>query len=273
MDFALSKILWTLVAPGNVLTLGLLAGLTVLLAGRRTVGIALVSAGTAGFLAIAVLPLGTWLIAPLESRFERPDPMPDRVDGIIVLGGATDPWRSHLHGEPSVNAAAERVFVLVELLRRYPDARAVYSAGSGSLALPDHRGAPVAREILARLGAPVDRVVWEARPRNTWEDARYSREAVAPQAGETWLLVTSAFHMPRAVGIFRRVGWPVVPVPTDRRAAEAGWGGLDFDLADTLPVVDTAVREWIGLVAYRAMGRTSSLFPAPHVDRDAPVDG
>ncbi|MEQ8965236.1 MAG: YdcF family protein [Azospirillaceae bacterium] len=261
MDFALSKILWSLVAPGNALILGLVAGLIALAVGWRRIGGTLLALSTAGLVAIATLPLGTWLVAPLETRFERPSPMPNRVDGIIVLGGAMDPWRSHLYGEPQVNAAAERLFALAELLRRYPEARAIYTGGSGSLAQPEHRGAPAARDLLDRIGGPTERVTWEADSRNTWENALLSRDLMVPAPGETWLLVTSAFHMPRSMGIFRRVGWPVMPYPTDWRAAEAGARGIDFDLADTLPVVDTAVREWIGLVAYRAMGRTSALFP------------
>jgi uncharacterized SAM-binding protein YcdF (DUF218 family) len=107
-------------------------------------------------------------------------------------------------------------------------------------------------------------MIFEAKSRNTWENAVYIRDLVKPKPGETWLLVTSAGHMPRSVGIFRRVGFPVVPYPVAYRTF---CDGRDFQISastiDKLSMLDFGVREWIGLLAYWATGKSDSLFPAP----------
>ena len=71
--------------------------------------------------------------------------------------------------------------------------------------------------MLERLGLAAGRVIYEERSRNTSENAEFSLAIARPQPGETWLLITSAFHMSRAVGSFRRAGWNVVPYPVDFR--------------------------------------------------------
>ena len=120
-----------------------------------------------------------------------------------------------------------------------------------------------ARAALVQAGIPADRVIYEAESRNTWENAVFSKEMVRPQPGERWVLVTSAMHMPRSVGIFRQVGWEVIPYPVDYRTKHDATPWLRFEFGQNLVILDDAVREWIGLTAYRLMGRTESLFPAP----------
>ncbi|HEY0833780.1 MAG TPA: YdcF family protein [Azospirillum sp.] len=265
MDFIASKVLLALVLPGNLLALLLLAGCVLLFRraerarrlGRRAVALA-----AAGFLVFAVLPVGDWLALPLENRFPKPAP-PDRVDGIIVLGGAVNPPLSASRGEPSVNGAAERILAFAELGRRYPEARLVFTGGSGALWGGTHREAEAMRAALEQAGLDTGRVLFETESRNTWENARFSRPIAEPRAGETWLLVTSAWHMPRAVGVFRRVGWPVLPYPVDHRTRGDGRPYLIFDLGDGLDSAARVLKEWIGLAAYRLMDRTDAPFPAP----------
>ena len=119
------------------------------------------------------------------------------------------------------------------------------------------------RGALRQAGIDPDCVIFETDSRNTWENALFSRRLVEPQPGETWLLVTSALHMPRSVGIFRRVGWEVVPYPVDYRTRRGGHPYLRFEFEKTLSLLHEATREWIGLVSYRLMDRTSALFPGP----------
>jgi uncharacterized SAM-binding protein YcdF (DUF218 family) len=196
--------------------------------------------------------------------------MPNRVDGIIVLGGAVNPPLAANRGEPSVNDAAERILALADLGRRYPDAKLVFTGGSGSLWGGKYREGEVMRAALEQAGLDTGRVQFENESRNTWENAVFSRDLVAPKPGETWLLVTSAWHMPRSVGIFRRIGWPVTPYPVDYRSRDDGKPYLLFELDANLMQAGFAVREWIGLAAYRLMDRTDSLFPAPDA---APAGG
>jgi len=104
----------------------------------------------------------------------------------------------------------------------------------------------------------------EGRSRNTQENARFTLEMVKPKAGERWLLVTSALHMPRSVGCFRNVGFEVDAYPVGwRTSGRADLLLLNGRISDGLIHTDAAVREWVGLLVYWLTGRTSELFPAP----------
>lgn len=264
MSFALSKILWTLAAPGNLLALLLAAGAPLLFAGQRLrrVGRGLVAVAAALALVLLLTPAADWAARPLEERFPRPD-LPERVDGIIVLGGAVDPMMAASRGEPSVTQSAERILVFVELARRHPEARLVSAGGSGLLLHQDAKEDAVTRGVLGQVGFDPGRVLFEAESRNTWENALFSRDLVRPGQGERWVVVTSALHMPRSVGIFRRIGWDVIPYPVDFRSYDRNTPFTGFDMERSLVLFSAAVREWIGLAAYRLMDRTNALFPGP----------
>ncbi len=258
MSFVVSKLLWPIAQPGGLALLLLVVGAGLLWLGRARAGRVLVGVAALVLVGFGVLPAGDWLIRPLEQRFAAA-PLPERVDGIVVLGGAVQPVQTAIHGRPALNDAAERMTAFVGLARRHPEAKLVFTGGSGSLLTQGLKEAAVARALFAELGLDPDRVVYEAESRNTWENAVLTKALVAPAPGETWVLVTSAFHMPRSMGIFRKVGWPVLPHPVDFRAGAGGWR---FALPDE--TVAVAVHEWLGLLAYRALGRTDALFPGPN---------
>lgn len=258
--FVLSKLFWGVAAPGNLLMLVALAGVARLWRSHRRRGFGLVAASNLALLAIAVLPLGQWALIPLELRFPVP-PLPARIDGVIVLGGAVEPEISHDHGQVALNDAAERLVEGLALLRRYPQAKLLLSGGDASLARRGLDEASTARTLFLEQGIAADRIIVESRSRNTFENAFYGRELVKPQPGQVWLLVTSAAHMPRAVGCFRRLGWDVTPYPVDYRTET--YPRIGFSLSEHLADLDVAMKEWIGLVAYRLLGHTDALLPAP----------
>ncbi len=263
LSFVLSKLLWGFANPGNALVLALALG-ALLLRGRRwrRTGERVVAVVALLFLAVTFTPLAAFVALPLENRFPHIDP-PERVDGIIMLGGAVNPPITADRGDPSVNDAAERLLAFADLVRRNPDARAVFTGGSGRLLGQAMKEDVSTRAALAQAGIPEGRVIYETLSRNTWENAVLSRDLVAPGPGERWVLVTSAMHMPRSVGIFRRVGWTVIPYPVDYRTRHDGRPYLSFETDRPLTVLGDAVREWIGLAAYRLMDRTDGLFPGP----------
>ncbi|MGY3458544.1 uncharacterized SAM-binding protein YcdF (DUF218 family) [Bradyrhizobium sp. LM3.4] len=184
-----------------------------------------------------------------------------------MLGGSIDTDLSAAHRTPVVSHAADRLFAPAGLARRYPNARIVFTGGTANLVETDSREADYSAPILESLGIAKDRLILDRDSRNTWENAIFTRKLVSPKPGERWLLVTSAFHMPRAMGIFREAGFDVEAYPVDWRM-----GGRDDLLSftnvggDGLARTEVAVREWIGLVAYRLMGRTSELLPGPAKD-------
>jgi uncharacterized SAM-binding protein YcdF (DUF218 family) len=265
MFFILSKTVGFFALPSNALiSLGLLGALLLRTrfapAGRRLL--------VASVLLLAIVgwsPLGNALILMLEQRFPAWDASRGAPDGIVVLGGAIAPYVSGGRGVPVLNEAAERLTAAVELARRYPAAKIVFSGGSGALFLSGERPeAEYAQQLLESLGVERGRIRADGRSRNTDEDAIFSRETAAPQPGERWLLVTSAYHMPRAIGAFRRAGFAVEAHPVDWRT-HSGMDALHpfASLGDGLRRTDTAVREWVGLLAYRITGRSAELIPSP----------
>jgi uncharacterized SAM-binding protein YcdF (DUF218 family) len=112
-------------------------------------------------------------------------------------------------------------------------------------------------------GIAPSRVIVEERSRSTHENAVFAKDAIRPATGETWVLVTSAFHMPRAVACFAAVAWPVIPYPVDYKVDPQTGLRANFDLLEGLGSITLAGKEWAGLVAYRLLGWTRELFPAP----------
>ena len=211
-------------------------------------------------------PLGNWLLYPLEQRFPPWDAARGAPDGIIVLGGSIDADLSAARGTPVVRGAADRIIAAAALARQYPNARVVFSGGSANLLSNDAREADYAGAIFESLGIAKSRLTMERRSRNTQENAEFSKAMVAPKAGEHWLLVTSAFHMPRSVGLFRKAGFAVEPYPVDWRV-----GGRDGPLHVSANfAVDGLGRDrhracanGSGLLAYRLTGKIDDLLPGP----------
>jgi uncharacterized SAM-binding protein YcdF (DUF218 family) len=263
--FALSKTLGVMMLPTNLLVglglLGVLLAMTRLARlGRRLMAVALVLLALCGF-----SPLGNLLLYPLESRFPACDVSHGAPDGIVVLGGPIDADLSVSHDTPVIRSAADRIVASAGLARRYPNARIVFTGGSPNLFANDAREADYATQVYESLGIDKARLIMERRSRNTLENALFSKELAAPKPGERWLLVTSAYHMPRSVGLFRHAGFAVEPCPVDWRVEKSLGEALSFMqvAGDGFLRTDTAVREWMGLVAYWITGKTSAFFPAP----------
>jgi uncharacterized SAM-binding protein YcdF (DUF218 family) len=264
MFFVLSKVLGFFAAPSNLIIMLGLAGAGLLCTRFARLGWRLAIASLVLLAIFGFSPLGNALMVSLEQRFPRWDPARGEPDGMVVLGGMVTPDVSAARNEVALNESAERLTVVAELARRYPRARIVFSGGSGSLLYRDETEAEFAVRLLESFGIARDRIAMEDQSRNTMENAEYSRRLAQPKADERWLLVTSAHHMPRAVGVFRHVGFAVEAHPVDWRTRGVADTLRPFaTVGQGLQRTDTAVREWVGLVVYRLTGRTSELFPAP----------
>jgi uncharacterized SAM-binding protein YcdF (DUF218 family) len=258
MFFALSKIFWLLAAPSHMLGLLVLAAGILALAGRVRAARWFAVAAALLLVVAGILPLHVWLTRSLEDRYPRPA-WPAHVDGILMLGAGFDTAILKVRGVPPTNGGEMRVIAGFEAARRYPHAKLVFSGGSGVLGGAGGEAwseAETARYIFAQMGLDPARLILEPRSRNTYENILFTRTLVKPKPGEVWLLVTSAIHMPRALGVARKLGWPMLPWPTDYMTGP--WGGhADFDIAGNLGTVDYAVHEWIGQWAYRLAGKSS----------------
>ncbi len=264
MFFILCKILGFFAVPSNFLIAIGFVGLVLLLTRFTRLGSWLVVTSLVLIALVGLSPLGNALILPLEQRFPPWDASRGPPDGIVVLGGAILPDISDARGEVVLGKAAERITVAAELARRYPDARIIFSGGGNAWIFAEAVEATFAVRQLEALGVAHERITAEEQSRNTIENAVFSRLIANPKPGERWLLVTSAYHMPRAIAAFRAAGFPVEAYPVDWRTR----GPIDLvrpfpSLSNGLWQTDTAVHEWLGLLLYRLAGTTSELLPSP----------
>jgi uncharacterized SAM-binding protein YcdF (DUF218 family) len=199
----------------------------------------------------------------LEERFPRPAALPEKIDGILVLGGAVEPAISRSRGETVFNGSVVRLLGAVSLARRHPEAKVALIGGEGGFVPVGFAEARATLGFVVEEGVAPARVILEERSRSTHENAVYAKEMIRPQPGETWVLVTSAYHMPRAVGCFGAVDWPVIPYPVDFKVDPKTGLRPDFNLLSGLAASTLAGKEWAGLFGYRLMGWTRQLFPAP----------
>ena len=223
-----------------------------------------------GLVTLAVLPLGQVALAQLEKRHPHPDTL-ERLAGIVILGGGEDVAATRAWGVASLGQGAERLTAAVELARRFPRVEIIYAGGSGRLrdALgtlgADATEADVARAFFTAQEISLARITFDSASRNTAENAANAARATGRDGaigseasgaeGGDWVLVTSAFHMPRALASFRRAGWAdLTPYPVDYRSGSFG-DGLGWDLTGNFIALQTATREYVGLAAYRVLGR------------------
>jgi uncharacterized SAM-binding protein YcdF (DUF218 family) len=263
MYFVLSKTAGFLAIPSNLIVLLAVAGAVMMGTRFARAGRGLALTGIGLLAIVGFSPLGNALILPLEQRFPPWSAGRGAPDGVIVLGGAIGPAMSALRGEPSLNESAERMTVVAALARQFPQARIVFSGGDASL-WGGPSEAMFVVPMLESFGIPASRIELEGASRNTNENALFTRELVRPKPGERWLLVTSAHHMPRSVGSFRRAGFAVEPYPVDWRTRGPSDLARPFGIAaGGFARTDLAVREWVGLLVYWLTGRSSALFPGP----------
>lgn len=260
--FLASKLLAFLTSPAN-LAFFLLAVGTILLwtrwrrAGRRIVLFVTLLLG-----AVLTMPVADWVASPLEDRFRAASVLPEEVHGIVVLAGGTRPDMSAALGQPSLDEAADRFVIFAMLARRFPEARLVFAGGNSRI----RGGVAAATEVahlFTGLGLPTERFLFEGGSRTTYESALALSTMLSIGPEENWLLITSAQHMPRSIGVFRKAGLAMRPYQVDYRIDPTRKRYLRLTLANELNALESPLHEWSGLLAYWLAGYTTSLFPGP----------
>lgn len=263
MFFVLSKTAAFLLLPSNLLIAAGLLGIALLATRFRRAGLRL-AVGSLVLLALfGFSPLGGMLSHVLESRFPTWDASRGAPDGIVVLGGGIATNLSHEYDEPMLTGDGGRITAIAKLARAYPNARIVYSNGDASLLGTGRTDGEYLYRLLDSFGIARERVVLEPRSRNTFENAVFSKDIAQPKPGERWLLVTSAQHMPRAVGCFRQAGFPVEAYPVVWKTRARFYPAPAGALGSGLNTLDLATHEWIGLIAYWLTNKTDTLLPSP----------
>lgn len=262
MFFVAAKLLDFLLTPSNVVPLMMIIGALLTLLKRRSLGRALLCIGLCLAAAIVWSPLAFWLLMPLENRYPVPQVL-SPVTGIILLGGGVDIAVQPRESGPILTHAAGRLLTTVALAHRFPEAKILISGGSPELNREDDRSeAASTKAFLAQMGIDPDRMLTDSISRDTYENAREAARLLRPQPADQWLLVTSAAHMPRAVGAFDAMRFPVVPYPADYKTGpEGSISRLPDTAAQGWLYCDIASHEWLGLMAYRLSGRISAFLP------------
>jgi uncharacterized SAM-binding protein YcdF (DUF218 family) len=271
MYFYLSKTLGIFAFPSNFILFVVICGVLLWATRYARLGRPIAIIGIVLMLIAGMSPLGTALLLPLENRFPQWSAAAGAPDGIVVLGGIVRGHVTLMRKQISFGPAADRLLAAVDLHRQYPAARIVFSGGNSNLIFKGMPESELAERFLEDYGVPSDDIVVDRTSRNTIENAANAKEIAAPKPGERWLLVTSAAHMPRAIGLFRAAGFRVEAYPVDWLTG--GWGDamqLRLSLLGGFVRLDIAAHEWEGLFIDWLMGRTSALFPGPG---DAPASG
>lgn len=264
MDYTLSKLLGLFTTTGTLLLLVLLAATFLLWSRRWRLGRLLISIAMLGLAVLVFLPVEPALTGMLEDRFPQSPPLPEHIDGIIILGGMVRPSISHARGRPTFNDAAERLIEGEHLAHEHPEAKVLFTGGSANPWDPTLRESDFAAKSLIEMGVDPSRLIIEDRSRNTYENAIFSK-LLAPDGGQgSWILVTSAIHLPRSVGVFRQAGWNIIPWPCNYlTGGEPEWANEDVALL-RLYFLSRTAHEMVGMIYYRLRGWSGSLFPAPN---------
>jgi uncharacterized SAM-binding protein YcdF (DUF218 family) len=261
--FYVSKLLGSVIEPANFLAL--LSFLAVLLGVSPDQACKRIARKTLVFVALclclmAVLPVGKWALAPLENRYAN-IVLPEELTGIILLTGDENATVSEARRLPVAGYATQRYVHVARLARRYPDAKIIVVGDTR----PSYPSGTVTTKMIAQsamkaMGIPESQVLYEEESRNTYENAMLASQILKPKTGEKWALVTSGFHMPRAVLCFMKTGMDVIPSISDYYTDGKIEFALYTHLSQNLHYLTVAAHEYYGLLAYRLMKRIDRLW-------------
>jgi len=252
--FVFSKVAWFLISPDSLLLIWFLIGIVALWLDKVTLSKYLLIPLLTIFLLIAVFPVGNWLLYPLESKY-APNPSLDNVDGIIVLAGSEDAVMSAVWDQVVTGGAIERDLAFMALAKKYPDAKLVFTGGSGLLMDQEYKPADVAKQLFEEQGMNVANIIFERESRNTSENVVFTKRLVKPSVDENWILITTGWHMPRSMGIFCKAEWKVAPYPVDFRTNPDKLFQVGWDFSGHLNGLKLGIKEWVGLLVYRITGK------------------
>jgi uncharacterized SAM-binding protein YcdF (DUF218 family) len=263
MYFILSKVMWFALKPSMVMFLGMTVGFVLVLTRFRRAGLMLFGVSILALWAVTVIPVGEMMIRDLEERFPKQTELPEKIGGIIVLGGSINPVLSRERGQIAVDSSMERLLFFAMLGDTRPGVPLVFTGGAGSLFAQDAKEGHYFKDLAELLNLDMSRVIVEAESRNTMENVVFSKKLVTVEADRPWVMITSARHMPRAVGLFRKQGWPVIPYPVDYITLPARGWTLSLENLGGQSMLDAAVHEFLGMAVAYVLGRSDSLYPAP----------
>lgn len=200
------------------------------------------------------IPLPNAVLRSLESQYAVPTGSLTPYAGLVVLGGDIDvPRKAHDGRGFVLSNGGQRMTASVALSRQYPHLRLLFTGGQSDIIDRGISVADAAWEYYASMGVPSERVLYERAARTTYENAILSPLVPGVDKTQPWLLVTSAWHMPRSMALFRAAGWNVTPYPVDfRSVAYTPW--TDYSLTRGAVLWQRVLHDVVGLVVFAALG-------------------
>lgn len=259
--FISGKLLWIIIQPLTLaLIVKILAFLALVIGRRRLAGFLSLLAGTILFVTLFTTT-GAWSLQKLEARYPRPA-LPADVTCMIVLGGGFDLEVTASRGGMEMNQAADRYIEAARLARLYPQAKILVSGGDGSFSGTYKGDAELSGTFFQAMGVDPARIIMEKTSRNTIENVAETRTLLDTNKLSNCLLITSAYHMPRAKALFDAERVTTVPWPSDYRASGKVEFGLDFTQPSlNAALTSTAMREWAALLNAYLQGKSATLIP------------
>ncbi|HDZ16060.1 MAG TPA: YdcF family protein [Methylophaga aminisulfidivorans] len=259
--FIASKMIWGLLSPLSLMIWLMVLATCLLWLNYYSAAKRIMLLMTVMSFSVMAYPVSDYLMYPLEKRFNAPEVLPENISGIILLGGAEQLSLSADWGTAQVGEGADRILTTAALARHYDDAPILVSGGSNLIQQQGlDNSAEVITTLLQQAGVSANRLILDTKARNTYENFVYLKPKLPNLVGK-YILVTSAFHMPRAVGIANKQHINVIAYPVDYRSHQTKNRYWDFDALAHLNVLETAVHEWLGLTVYFLTGKTASWFP------------
>ena len=260
MSFYLSKILWLILNPFNIFILINFLIIILYVLSFRRLSITIFVINFLFLIIISILPIGNYLIYQIEKEYHSNTEIPENIDGILILGGATDALMFKEYGQISLNGSAERLVESVDIIRKHQNAKVIFSGGSGVLNRPDLGHSDVAKFFYKKMGLDTNRLIFENSSRNTYENILFSKKIIIPKKNEKWLLITSASHMKRAQLVAEKNNWNFIPYAVDFKNLKNFKFIFNLNLLSNINSFQQGSHEWLGLVSYYLMGRTSKIF-------------
>ena len=260
MSFYLSKILWLIFNPFNIFIFITLLSLFLYFIKLRRLSLIIFLINFVFIALISFLPFGSYLIYNIEKEYHSYIKPPDQVDGILILGGATNALLYNEYDQISLNDSSERLVESVFIIKKFDKAKVIFSGGSGILNRPDFDNVQVAKSFYKKIGIEIDKLIFEDNSRNTYENIIYSKKIANPKINENWLLITSASHMKRALLIADKNNWELIPYAVDFKNIKDFKLIPNLNLLSNLNSFQQASHEWLGLISYYLMGRTAKVF-------------